>query len=151
MAKHRDALARRFVAVADRAVADQSALDRIMQVGQLRLDIFRAGREEDAARPDLDFRAVSEVAVGFEKACCLPQRGHRAGFRTPVIAREVLALAGQQILAGNAIGETGKVVAARDPGRPAFPGIDKAEIPLEARKIQRGGEPGRPAADDEAI
>jgi hypothetical protein len=55
---HGDAPAVRLVAVADRAVADETAADRVGQVGQRRLHVHRAGGEQHAARAEAVCRPV---------------------------------------------------------------------------------------------
>ena len=43
------------------------------------------------------------------------------------------------------------IVRAGDARRPALAAIDDEDVEVEAREVDRGGQPGGPAADDQAI
>ena len=74
-----------------------------------------------------------------------------AGQDGDAVARQVLALAREDLGAGDAVGEEGNVVAGGDGGRARRAGIRHEDAAAEAREVECRRQPGRPAADHKAI
>ncbi len=57
----------------------------------------------------------------------------------------------EQFLAADPVGKAGMVVGARDPRRAALAAVDDEDVEVEAGQIDRRGQPGRAAADHQAV
>ena len=70
--------------------------------------------------------------------------------RAPYLLR-LLAHQPDELLAADAVGIAGMVVGAGYALRAALAVIDDEDVEMEAREVDRGGQPGGSAADDQAI
>ena len=148
-ADHGHALVGHFVAIADRAIAQQPAAERFgveLVVHPFRPVVDHAGRQQDGARAE-----VLVVAAHDEMVAIAPQVGHAAGFAQRAVASRLVAHAFEQFVAVDPVGKTRMIVAGGDPARPARTAIEHADRKVIARQIDRGGQPGGPRTHDDAV
>ena len=147
-ADHADLLVGDLIAVADRAIADQPARQRL--VVQLlvhrRAAVGDAGGEQHGAR-----LAEPEPQVAQKPLVVRSSRvTNSCSIGAPYLLR-LLAHPPDQFLARDPVGKAGMVARARDPRGAALAAIDHQDVEMEAREIDRGGQPGGAAADDQAV
>ena len=136
-ADHTHLLVGDLVAIAHRAIAQQPAGQCL--VVELFVDAFRPvvdypGGEQDAAR------AIFLVLAADDEPRAVPlQIGHPLGLTHRAIFSRLLAHPVEQILAVDAFGKAGVVVAGRDHAGPARAAVEQADLEIIARQIDRGG------------
>jgi hypothetical protein len=133
-------------AVAHGAVAQGAGLQRLGDVRQLRLDVAGAGRQHDHTR-----RRLAAFPGRLEDVADRAQAVDPAGGRLDAVAARLPAQRGGQVGAGDAVGEAGVVVRARDAHGAAVPGVDEDHRAAEARQVDGRDQAGRTGADDEDI
>ena len=148
VADHADLLVGHLIAVADRAVADQAAGERLVVklLVHRRPAVGDSGGEQHLAR---DHRAFAPF--GLEALLDDVEPGDPAGDDRGAVFLRLLLHPLDQLLAGNAVGIAGMVVGAGDPARPALAGVDQLGGEVEAGEVDGGGQPGGAAADDQAV
>src|SRR5690242_15928416 len=147
MADDADPSVDHFPAIADRAVPDQAATDRALQVREVGFDIDDAGGEHDRACAHRFTRDIHLECLVTEWNDALDTR--LAQLRA--VELRLLAQSTQQIAARDALGKSGIVVRSRDERGATCISVEHDHAPAKSREIERGGEPGGPAAYDDAV
>src|SRR5262245_22765336 len=145
VAEDADAPVHRLVAVADRAEPHSAGIDALAEALDRRRMVDQPGGQEHVARADLHVAAARD-----ERVVVARQRRNLAVLHHGAIERGLLAQAAQQRGPADAL-EAGIVVALGDQRGAARAGIDNTRGAAEARQVDRGGEAGGPAANDETI
>ena len=138
-----------LVAVAHRAVAQRADAQRRRQVGNVRLDVARAGGQQHERRA-----GTAVVPASDETSLVAPvtlDRAHSSGGEADAVRLGVLAHVAHQACAVDPVGKAGHVVRTCYPRSPAVAFVDNQHAAPEARQVERAGQAGRTAADDEGV
>jgi hypothetical protein len=147
-AQQRHRLVGDLVGVADRAVPQQTPGERSVVdcLGHRRAPVVDAGRQEHRSREDR-----LSAGCGIEQPVLERQSLHPPRPEARAVPLGLGAQPRQKLMPGNALGEPRLVVRQRDHRRPALAGIDHQNRQMKTREIDRGGQPGRSAADDKTV
>ena len=143
-----DALAADFIGIADRAVADQPPGQTAIMIRgrQLRSMVEDPRGKDEAARGH-----GSALRRGMEYAVPLFDRAYRSGIDGSAIGSCVGRHAFEKVAAGNPLGKGAQIVRFRDHAGPPIMCVNDRDAAEESRKVERGGQSGRAAADDKAV
>ena len=150
-ADHADALVGYLIAVADRAVAKQSALERLVVLAS---GPFRAGccATPVASRTRASRDRIGAV-LGLDQKFVplwLDPRNGRVHALDPELVR-LLAHQPEQFLARDAAGIARVIVRPRDQRGTCVAAVVQPDLQVEPREIDRRRQPSRSAADDHAV
>ncbi len=148
-AKYRNTFVSHFKPVANGAVSQQAS--RNCQIVQVVIEHWRAPvdyarRQQDCSRGDNLVTYPSEVIRAI-----LLEGGDITLQKARTVADGLLAHAFEQLRPCDAPRESGLVAAAWDKGSAALSAINNCDVQMEAPQVKRGCQPGRTAADDQAI
>ncbi|MGY4338124.1 hypothetical protein ACVWW3_003030 [Bradyrhizobium sp. LM2.9] len=141
-----DTVADRLEGVADRTIAQQPVRDRGAPFVERRM-----GVDDTAGKDDGGGRMHVAIPDRLKTMVVPPQGGDLGGHPRD---RELVQLrrhACHQVGAGQAVDEARHVVTARDQRRPACACVHDTDTAPKSREVDRGHQPGRAAADDQAI
>ena len=137
-----------FVTVADRAIAQQPPRQRLVMECRRhrRAPVDHARRQQDGSRADRAVRSFSPEIAAVRR-----QRLDLARTARCAIKPRLLAHAPQQVFPRDPVRKPGMIVAERNKPRPASSVIHDENRKMIPRQINRRRQPGRTAADDEAV
>ena len=150
-ADHADTLVGHLIAVADRAIAQQATLERLVVQSVIdgRTVVLDAGGEQDGAGGE---RRVVWSGAKLESTgvvACEMTDAQRLAHDTEAFG--LLQHSCEELGTRNAAGVAGMVVGARDQRGTAGAAVEQPNGKMEPRQIDRGGESSRPAADDDTV
>ncbi len=149
-ADHADFLVGDFIAVANRAVADQAPGKRVVVqfLVHRRAAVGDPGRQQHRGRG----RAARAPGGGELPAFLVAlEAGDLLGDDLRAIFARLVAHPLEQLLAADAVGKAGMIMSARNPRRAALAAVDDQDVEVKAGKVDGGSEPGRATADDQAV
>ncbi len=137
-----------LIAVADRAVADETFRKRLVVevLVHRRLAVGEAGRKQN-----LPGGNGAAAPFGHEAALDLVEPCHASGLDRGAVHLRLFAHQPKQLLAFDPARIAGMIVRAGNPACPALAGIDDLQRQMIAGKIDGGSEPRRPASDHQTI
>ena len=147
-AQDADALARLLEGIADRAVPQQAARDR---VGMGLLVHGRAVVHDPRGQQDRPRLHLALARIGHDQVTVAPQSRDLSGQKARPVLNGLLAHVGQQLASGDALRVAWMVAGARDHLQPPLGLVHHGDAAVEPRKIDRRRKTGGPAADDQAI
>jgi len=142
----RNVIAVDLIAIADRAQPHLAGVNGRLDVGHVRQPVLDTGGEDDPPG-DAAALAVTHAEALDMRLDVLDL----AVLQACAVASGLFAQPGQQVVAADARWKARVVARPRYPRGAAAAGIDHQTAASEARQVQRGGEAGGTAADDQAV